>query len=162
MEEWKEVKGYEGIYEISNTGKVKSNRSSILLKLRKTKDGYPTCSLCLNGIKKKVLIHRLVCIAFILNPEKKKTVNHKDGIKTNNNVSNLEWATNKENNIHAWENGLIKPPDHNGELNPKSKLSLNDVKEIRAIGKREFQYVLAKRYGVTQANISSILIGKSW
>ena len=84
----------------------KDNRKGKQLKPKIDKDGYETIVLTKDGIRKNYTIHRLVALAFISNPENKHTVNHKDGNKLNNNVLNLEWATEKENQIHKWQNGL--------------------------------------------------------
>ena len=119
MEEWKPIKGYEGRYEVSSMGKVRSVRRTIIQKDRsefpcnrqwggwmlkgdeKKGGGYPRVVLYKNGKRHRVLIHRLVCEAFIPNPDNKPFVNHKDGNPNNNQVSNLEWCTCKENVQHA-------------------------------------------------------------
>lgn len=82
------------------------NRKGKLLKPKIDRYGYETVVLTKDGIRKNYTIHKLVALAFIPNPENKKTVNHKDGNKLNNNVSNLEWATEKENQNHKWKNGF--------------------------------------------------------
>lgn len=109
MEEeiWKDVKGYEGLYQISNFGRVKSLVYKGKIKeLQTDKNGYARTSLWKknNGSLKQV--HRLVAIAFIPNPQNKSQVNHIDGNKKNNNVNNLEWVTPSENSIHAYRMGL--------------------------------------------------------
>ena len=107
MEEiWKDVKEYEGLYQVSNMGRVKNNHEKIR-SIRTRKDGYQDIALYKNKNVKYKLIHRLVAEAFLHNPDNKKTVNHKDGDKTNNKVNNLEWSTASENTIHAYEKGLI-------------------------------------------------------
>ena len=116
MEEiWKDIEGYEGLYQVSNLGRVKSlkriqkfyhNRSDKILNLTKCGAGYFKIILSKNGVNKNHMIHRLVAQAFILNPENKPTVNHKDGNKHNNCVDNLEWATYSENIQHAYNLGL--------------------------------------------------------
>ena len=104
-EVWKDIVEYEGIYQVSNLGKVK-NKNNKLLKLKKDKNGYLIAYLYKNSIMKCKKVHRLVAKAFIPNLENKPQVNHKDGNKQNNNVNNLEWCSNRENIIHCWENNL--------------------------------------------------------
>lgn len=102
-EEWKEVVGYEGLYKVSNSGKVKSFKygKEKILKLKPNKNGYIYVKLTKDDISKTFRVHRLVANAFINNAENKKEVNHKDGNLTNNNVKNLEWVTRKENMNHS-------------------------------------------------------------
>lgn len=120
MEEiWKDIPGYEGYYQVSTFGRVRSVDRTVydsvgrvrhlkgqLKKLSKLNDGYIAVSLCLDGIEKHVQVHRLIAITFIPNSEHKPQVNHKDGNKTNNSVDNLEWVTAKENTEHASRTGL--------------------------------------------------------
>lgn len=109
------VKGAEGHYEVSNTGKVRSvaggRRKGVELKQQTYKNGnnrgYRTVSLVKDGKVMSATVHRLVASAFISNPLSKPTVNHKDSDKTNNDVSNLEWATHSENERHARANGKV-------------------------------------------------------
>lgn len=114
-EEWKDVPGYEGFYQVSNIGRVRSVDHYVKHfrgdKLRKgkikefsiTHDGYYRVGLSKYSKQKHVTVHRLVALAFIAKPESKDFVNHKDGIKTNNHVSNLEWCTSGENTRHFHE-----------------------------------------------------------
>ena len=99
MEEWRDIKGYEGKYKISSYGKVKSlkHKDEKLLKPSYDKDGYKQVILCDNGKDKKWFIHRLVAIHFLPNPNNLPQVNHKDEDKANNVVENLEWCTCKYN-----------------------------------------------------------------
>lgn len=118
-EEWKSIKGYETLYEVSNYGNVKSlsrvkkNHSKLqiihgkTLKPEKTRLGYLRVGLSRDGKEKKFLIHRLVADAFI-GKNNGLEINHKDGNKANNHVSNLEWVTRRENIKHAFETGLNK------------------------------------------------------
>lgn len=106
-ETWKDIKGYEGLYQVSNFGMVKSlnyngTKEEKLLKNKVESSGYIRLCLMKNGKRKSVLLHRLVAEAFLENPENKKEVNHKDGNKENNNVDNLEWVTPSENILHRF------------------------------------------------------------
>lgn len=118
---WKPIKGYENLYEISSSGLVRGlirviktishgNRkfNSKILKSRLNNYGYEEVRLSKNGISKTHFIHRLIAENFISNPDNKKEVNHKNGIKDDNRIENLEWVTHSENMIHAYKNGLIK------------------------------------------------------
>lgn len=105
---WKDIEGYEGLYQISNLGRIKSlkrmmkNRKceEIIKSPSKSEKGYLRIALCKNGKIKYVSVHRLVANAFIPNLQNKPCVNHKDCDTSNNNVNNLEWCTYKENNSY--------------------------------------------------------------
>lgn len=101
------LKGYEQYYSIDRMGNIFSIKRKKYLKAQLDKRGYPVINLYRNVSRFKTCkIHRLVALQFIPNPSSKETVNHKNGIKTDNRVENLEWATQKENNVHAFKNGL--------------------------------------------------------
>lgn len=120
-EEWRRIKGYESLYAISNLGRIKGFGSKsvytvywgrrkkqiinadIILAQKKHNRGYKTICLSKNKNKKYTTIHRLVAEAFITNPENKRTVNHKNGVKWDNRVDNLEWATDTENGNHSFK-----------------------------------------------------------
>ena len=104
MEEWRDIDGYEGKYQVSNLGRVRSKYK--ILKPNNVK-GYLYVYLRKNNKSKALKVHRLVAEAFLVNEKNKPQVNHIDGNKENNNVNNLEWCTNKENMNHAVRNGLI-------------------------------------------------------
>lgn len=105
FEVWKDIRGYEGLYAVSNTGKIKNVRTNKVLKCMYCKDKYLMVHLFKNGISKSKTVHRIVALAFIQNPYSKPEVNHKDLNKENNRVDNLEWVTGEENRIHASKMG---------------------------------------------------------
>lgn len=121
-EEWKYIKGYEGLYQISNQGRIKAMahireirglRCLYDEKYRKfstSKQGYYLCVLRKDKHRKGFAVHRLVAQAFVPNPDNKPQVNHINGIKTDNRVENLEWVTAQENICHAQKNNLKRPP----------------------------------------------------
>jgi NUMOD4 motif/HNH endonuclease len=174
MELWKDVKGYEGLYQVSNQGRVKSLRKMsgscyrkeriLKTQTRLTKDGYCRASLNRHGKARDVRVNRLVAEIFLPNPENKPTVNHKNGIKSDNRVENLEWETREENMQHAYDNRLKVSSAGSGNVH--SKLTDEDVREIRKIYKRyskEFGTVaLAKRFNVTHRVINLIINNKSY
>ena len=156
------INHYKRRYEVTEDGKIWSNFSSMFIKLQIGKLGYHIVRLGTKklGNKKTFYIHRLVAQAYISNPNNLPTVNHKNGIKTDNRVENLEWCTQKENVRHSWAIGTSKPRynlDH-----PFTKISEDVVSEIRT--KIDYKYgtmtKLAKEYGVSTSLIS--LIGKGY
>lgn len=168
-EVWKDLPGYEGAYQVSSEGRVKSlprkctvtpkrNRSireRILLPSDST-SGYLRVSI---GRNNALMIHRLVSITFIPNPENKRCVNHKDCNKHNNHLSNLEWVTDSENRRHGGENGLYDNFPK-GAKHHNSKLNAGAVIHIRQKTLSQNEY--AELYGVGQSTISVIQMGKSW
>lgn len=132
MEIWKDCFGFENYYEVSNFGKVRrkkvetnykdgriANFKQTILKPSPNRKGYLRVYLSVNSKKYTKPIHRLVALTFLENPLNKETVNHKDCNKLNNNSTNLEWLTNKENIQHAFKNGIFKERDKTCILNIK-------------------------------------------
>jgi len=161
-EEWTRIVGYEGIYDISDAGGVKSYIYVFprRLHLSKMEDGYLSVALHKDSEKERFMVHRLVALHFIPNPENKPFVNHKNGIKWDNRKDNLEWCTTAENIQHACDTGLLKP--QKGSKHGGAKLTEEQVLEIRAIGKNMFQREIAEIYGVDRDTISCILSRKLW
>jgi hypothetical protein len=121
--------------------------------------GYYTIKMCVGNRVVSRSVHRLVATTFIPNPENNRDVNHKSGVKTDNRVENLEWLTHSENAIHGFENGLL----HRGEKHPNSKLTEEQVREMRCAHEAGEKYVeLGERYGVSPLTVGQICRRKSW
>ena len=140
--EWKEICGWEGRYEVSNHGEIRSwyygkkrLDKPIIRKLKIDKYGYPAVCLKAHGVKKTLTVHRLVAVAFLPNPNNLTQVNHKDGNKLNNAVENLEWCSPKVNMQHAYKTGLISA----------EKQSIAQRKRYSNIEQRERSREIAKR-----------------
>lgn len=171
-EKWKDIKQYEGLYQISNLGKVKrlgfsynspfQGKVIIPYKILQgsLKDGYQQIALFKNGVRELVFIHRLVAIAFISNCEDKPFVNHKDSIRSNNKVDNLEWVTAKENSKHAHASGTFTMP--RGENTASTNLKNEDVKYIKDNPDNLKQKEIALKFGISQGGVSKIQNNKNW
>lgn len=176
-EEWKDICGFKGCYQISSFGRIRSLDRCITqagtdrfmegryLSLKRNNGrGYLNVSLQdgEGSTKTNYYIHILVASHFIENTHNKPTVNHKDGNKNNNHVSNLEWATQKEQMKHAFDNKLSVPPEtRTGEDSHLSKLTESQVMEIY-YNNVEKVGILAKIYNVDRHTITSIRNNKSW
>ena len=152
-EEWKSIKNWEDLYEVSNLGNIKNIKTNKLLKGDINNYGYHRVCLYHNNKKKRYFRHRLVAEHFIHNDdiENKKFVNHIDGDKSNNTVDNLEWVTQSENEKHAFKTGL------KNKTNKPFAVRFDD-------GHIEYfqnQDNLAKRLRVTQQKVSSWMNNKS-
>lgn len=154
---WKDIPNYEGLYMVSNLGRVKSlpknNHKEIILKNKITKDGYYETALSKNNKQKWIRTHRLVAQAFIPNPDNKPQVNHIDGNKLNNNVDNLEWCTNQENINHAIRTGL---ENFIGKNNPKAKSVLQYDKKGNFIKRYDTLREAMKETGTLESKISLV------
>lgn len=173
-EKWTAVSGYEGLYEVSNQGRVRSlgrwttyqrkdrKRPSKrffpggLMNFETDEHGYFRVTLCKNGRARHWFVHRLVASAFIPNPTGRPYINHKDTDKNNNDVSNLEWATAKENTLHAVANGVHS-------FMQKNKITPADVPVIlNRIAAGENRKQIAADYGTQESHIFKIKNGHTW
>lgn len=176
QEVWLPIQGYEGIYEVSNLGRVKrvkhfvfhKNNTKHLLPekmLKPTKRNYNTyysVGLWMNNIDKRFTVHRLMAIHFIPNPENKPHINHIDGNKDNNSLSNLEWVTRSENLKHAMSLGVMRNQFKAGYESKLCKLTPDDVRGIKKMRKegktlREIGCV----YGISGRHVSGIARGET-
>jgi hypothetical protein len=165
MDDWKTY--IDGFYEASPDGFVRSVdrtvlfkgtpgiRKGIILKPTVNSRGYLTVVICKEGTRKTESVHRIIAKTFLSNPMELPEVNHKDGNVFNNSVDNLEWITQEDNHIHAFENGLISA----GNV----KLTAKEVAEIKwLIHKGLSNPEIAELFGVDRATIRNIRIGKNW
>jgi NUMOD4 motif. len=173
IEIWIDVKGYEGLYQVSNQGRVKTfgreyelSKNNIikydesLLKPFDDPKGYHRVKLYKNKEHHTIKLHRLVALHFIPNTDNKPQVNHIDGNKKNNYFNNLEWCTNKENSIHRDNFGLQKILE--GSKNGMSKLTENQVSEIKKLLLSKKQNEIARIYNVSVYIINRIALNKTW
>lgn len=180
VEVWKDIKGYENVYQVSSFGNVRSLErykqgprgtlrlvKGTLLKLRTKKSGYLDVHLrTLKNLYPSV--HTLVAKTFLPNPDNKRTVNHKNGIKTDNNISNLEWATESEQMLHAIQLGLYTPPDitkysKKGEEANASKLKQEDILKIKELRKEGNTYKnISLKFNIGISQVFRICKNQSW
>ena len=169
-EEWKDIKGFEGFYKISNTGIVLSverkiwngkgyfTKPQMILKQGHNQKAYPLVYLSKNGEERTIAVHRLVAETFIPNPLNLPQVNHIDGNKENNNVWNLEWCTNLENQRHARANGLYIRPKTAGK--PQRPVYQIDMKTNKIMTKHESIAKATEAIGfISKSNIGACCRG---
>lgn len=172
-ERWKGIPGYEGYYQVSTHGRIRSldryvgyrndkqrfSRGKIL-EPGKDKDGYFGVILSKENSKKGKRVHRLVLTAFDRPPKPGEQCNHKDGNKQNNHIENLEWCTVKQN---IWHKENILGKHNRGEKNGGVELTEQKVKEIRVLLEKGWtQRRIAKKFGVCKSTIGYIYSGKTW
>lgn len=177
-EEWRDVSGLEGIYKVSSFGRVKAvgrstirhdkrfkkpvimNLATFIRRQAKDHKGYRRVGLYYNNKVNTHKVHRLVAETFIHNPTNKRTVNHKNGIKHDNRVENLEWATDKEQSMHARDNGLgvyLRGSSHGN-----SKLNELQVRIIKRMFDDFNQREIAAIFKVKSGTIGNIYRNKTW
>jgi len=164
-ETWKDISGYEGIYEVSNLGSIKSYKRYAfgkIMSLKSDKDGYKEVGIRdATGRRSYKRVHRLAAIAFLENPYDHKFINHKDNNPSNNNIENLEWCSIEYNNKYRFTHGNA---DHKGEKHPRTKLSNSDVIRIAAIGRQEThtEPQIAKLFKTTRSIVNKIRLKVRW
>ena len=161
---WKVIPAFGGRYEVSETGEIRHSLNKNIRKARTNKFGYLQLNFSRNdgtGKSDTILVHRLIAMTFIPNPNDLPEVNHKDGNKQNNHVSNLEWCTYSENGKHAHKMGLQQ--SQKGEKHIKAKLTNDQAERIRQLYKEGVsQQKLADLFNVSQITISRIIRGERY
>lgn len=180
MERWTKIDclpGYEGTIEVSDHGNVRvrnrcyrlrskwgtvtqQTKPDMLISGEVAKTGYRVVSFYVRRKRHKFFVHRLVAMAYVKGFQDGMTVNHKNGVKTDNRAENLEWVTLSDNTRHQWASGLV---DLRGDNHPSAKLSSVSVREIREklrIGQPCLR--IAKEYGVSSSLVELIRDGKRW
>lgn len=168
MEVWLAISGFEGVYEVSSLGNVRSldridasghRRKGKLLALSHDQDGYLLCGLTTLGRVKSFKVHRLVAGAFLENPQQLPHVNHIDGSKQNNAAVNLEWVTHRQNKAHAKENGLTARGTRSG----RHILKPEQVNEIRAMTEAGMgPKAISQALGVGLSSVNHVRQGRCW
>jgi hypothetical protein len=170
---WLPVKNYEGLYEISSAGSVKSlpkswitgrgtllTKGETIMKLNKSNKGYLRICLTKEKTEKMIGVHRLVAIAFLPNYDDLPEVNHINGVKDDNRLENLEWVTRQENAIHAVKNKLQVPVF--GEKHGISVLTEKNVLAMRALDGVLSKKEIAKKFKVSQRTAYLVLNRETW
>ncbi len=170
IEIWKDIENYEGYYQVSNMGRIRSvrrilcdgkTREGTIIKAFPDAFGYIRVRLYMNGKSQRFMVHRLVATAFVDNPNGYPILNHKDENKSNNQATNLEWCTQKYNINYG-----TRTKRASGENTKNHKLRKSDVMYIRNNYKpkdREFgQIPLARKYGVSVTTIEKVIRKKNW
>jgi len=170
---WKEVAGYEGLYEASNLGRIRSVPRTLIDGLGRARryrskiltggvsdKGYWAVMMCRGSVQRMTLISRLVAETFIPNPDGKAEVNHKDGNKNDNSVNNLEWMTHQENSLHR--NAVLRK--NIGDKNYGAKMTNETVMEMRKM-REETGYayrIIAEKFGLNENTIYRAITKRHW
>lgn len=165
VDDWRDIPGYEGVYQVTSDGRVKRLAGSTKCKRDRilrpgVSRGYYSVSLCVSGKPKHAEIHQLVLLTFV-GPSNGLWVNHKNGIKKDNRLENLEYSTPSENTKHAYDTGLRGK--NYGEKNGLAKLTAQQVIEIRSLIDQGYTHKqISPIYGVGCTTISNIRTGLCW
>ena len=164
-EKWKDIAGYDGLYQVSDKGNVRSHKRTpgMILKQSPTNCGYMKVQLYKNAKGKMHYVHRLVAQAFLPNPQGKSEINHIDGNKTNNALSNLEWSSRSENQLHAIDHGLREPSPMTGRfgaLNHNSRAIIQKDMNGQFIAQWDSIASAARSISCSPSLISNCLCGR--
>lgn len=177
MEEWRPVIGYEGLYSVSNLGRVRAEakvvrvgrnggvdcRPARVLNTSTHPNGHLRVWLAKDGAKRAKLVHRLAAEAFVPNLHDLPIVNHLDSNPANNAPGNLEWTTHGGNTKHAYDSGRIAMPRQKGSRNSNAKLSATTVRAIRSMhASRVAPAAIARQFGVHPKTIRDICKRRRW
>ena len=182
MEHIQDIPGYEGMYAVTRDGKVwshtkKTNVGSkggyrtdggMFLKLSPSvsasgKTYYRVAFRNKEGVRRSLLVHRLVAAAYIPNPDNLPFINHLNGVTTDNRVENLEWCTAKRNTQHAYDNGWIKMPSQSGERNSQAKLTEADARRVKELSRNGMgDTAISRETGINRSAVKDITKGKTW
>lgn len=167
-EVWKPVRGYEKLYSVSNMGRIRcdidkrSSKKGKILKISTFSRGYKGVGLFNGSNKKNYTVHKIVCEAFISKYPRNMQINHKNRIKSDNRLINLEYVTPKENVLHSFKVGTRNT--NKGELNGMSKLNRNKIFDIRKMYKTcNFTHKnISILFNISRTNITNIINKKAW
>lgn len=158
---WIDISGYEGLYQVSNSGLIKNKNTGKIKKYHYNRDGYLYVSLSKSGKSKTLKVHRIVCESFnIKESEEKNHVDHIDGDKSNNSSLNLRWCSHAENIKFAWDNGLYK---NKGQNHGMSKISEKQAIYIKGeLKSKRTAKSIAKELSIGIDTVFSIKQGRTW
>lgn len=164
---WRAVPGWVGVYEVSDAGNIRriaaaaGTRIGNILVCRSNSSGYSTVTLSCGMRSESHKVHRIVARAFLGEPtEERPEVNHKNSMRTDNRVANLEWVSRRENVHHCLNNGRM--PTRAGEANRQAKLTDREVREIVRLKGKVSQSVVAAAFGISRSVICDIFRGARW